>query len=180
MVPIFRLESDSESVGSAVLAGVGIIGDATGITDTQSMTMTGTIHGAERFITGIPFTEVEDGAAGFTTVPALGQERSTVTGRPLEDMSNLVVRAASARVPLPPELRPGLSTVTGRRLEDMPNPAVRAASARVPLAATDKADRPRAFRHAEAPASLAEARVAAEERVAAEASVAAEEGVAAE
>ena len=56
----------------------------------------------------------------------------------------------------------------------MPNPAVRAASARVPLAATDKADRPGAFRHAEAPASLVE------ERVAAEASVAAEERVAVE
>ena len=53
----------------------------------------------------------------------------------------------------------------------MPNPAVRAASAQVPLVATDKADRPRAFRHAEEPASLVEERVAAEEHVAGEASV---------
>ena len=37
----------------------------------------------------------------------------------------------------------------------MPNPVVRAASARVSSAATDKADRPGAIRHAEAPASVA-------------------------
>lgn len=43
----------------------------------------------------------------------------------------------------------------------MPNPAVRAASARVPSAATDKADRPGAFRHAEAPASVVAERVGA-------------------
>jgi len=47
----------------------------------------------------------------------------------------------------------------------MPNPAVRGAFARGPLAATDKAGRPGAFRHAEAPASLVEERVAAEASV---------------
>ena len=148
MVPIFRLGSVSESVGSVVLDGVGIIGDAIGITDTQSITTTGTTPGPERFITGAPSTGVEEGAAGFTTAPAQ---------------------------------RPGLSTETGRRLEDMPNPAVRAASARVPSAATDKADRPGAFRHAEAPASLVAGRVAAvEEHVALEERVVAAEGVVAE
>jgi hypothetical protein len=72
----------------------------------------------------------------------------------------------------------------------MPNPAVSAASARVPSAATDKADRPGAFHHAEAPASVVAERVAervltveehvpAEERVAAEERVVVEERVAA-
>ena len=66
--------------------------------------------------------------------------------------------AELATVPAP---RPGLSTETGRRLADMLHLAVRAASARVPSAAMGMADRPRAFRHAERPASVAERRVAA-------------------
>ena len=60
-----------------------------------------------------------------------------------------------------PAQRPGLSTETTRLLEDTLNPAVRAASARAPSAATTRADRPGAIRHAEAPASVAE-RAAAE------------------
>ena len=43
----------------------------------------------------------------------------------------------------------------------MLNRAVRAASARAPSAAIGRADRQRAFRHAEAPAWVAEQRVAA-------------------
>ena len=43
-----------------------------------------------------------------------------------------------------------------RRLEDTLHPAVRAASARAPSAATSMADRQKAIRHAEAPASVAE------------------------
>jgi hypothetical protein len=51
----------------------------------------------------------------------------------------------------------------------MLNPAARAVPARAPSAATTMADRPRAIRHAEAPASVAEQRVAAvaEQRMAA-------------
>ncbi len=62
-----------------------------------------------------------------------------------------------------PAQRPGLSTGTPRRLEDTRNPAVRAASAQVPSAATIMADRPGAFRHAEARAWVVEQRVAAED-----------------
>ena len=54
-----------------------------------------------------------------------------------------------------------LSTETGRRREDTLHPAVRAASARAPSAASRRADRQRAIRHAEAPASVAEHRAVA-------------------
>jgi len=62
-----------------------------------------------------------------------------------------------------PAQRPGLSTGTSMRLEDTRNPAVRAASAQAPSAATIMADRPGAFRRAEAQAWVAEQRVAAED-----------------
>ena len=57
--------------------------------------------------------------------------------------------------------RPGLSTATPRLLEDMLNPAVRPAPARGPSAAIPMVDKQEAIRHAEAPASVAEPRVAA-------------------
>ena len=71
--------------------------------------------------------------------------------------------------------RPGLSAETQGRFEDTLNHAVRAGFARALSAATGMADRQGVFRHAEAPAWVAEQRApaVAEERVAAE-----EEGVA--
>ena len=56
---------------------------------------------------------------------------------------------------------------TGKRREATLNPAVKAASAPVPLAATAMAGKPRAIRHAEAPASAAEQRMAEEDLTAA-------------
>ena len=141
-----RSESASESAGSEVLDGAGVIGDSIGITDTQCITTAGTTPGAARFITGTISTEEEAGAAELRA----GAQRR-------EQASGTSARAAeSTTVPAQP---PGLSTETRRLLEDTPNPAVRAASARAPSAATTMADRQGAFRHAEAPASVAEQRV---------------------
>ena len=139
---ISHSDSASESVGSAVLDGAGVIGDSTGITDTQCLAAAGTTRGAERFITEAVSTAAEAYAAELMVRAA-----------------ELMAHAAdSGRQP------PGLSTETGRRLEDTLNPAVRAAHARAPSAAMSMADRPRAIRHAEAPAWVAEQRVAAAER----------------
>ena len=63
--------------------------------------------------------------------------------------------------------------------EDMPTHAVRAASAQVSSAVTDQADRPGAFRHAEAPASVAAESVVVEESVVVGERVVAVAGVAA-
>jgi len=79
--------------------------------------------------------------------------------------------ARAAELTTVPAQPPGLSTETSRRLEDTLNPAVRAAHARAPSAATSMADRPGAFPHAEAPAWVAEERVAALGLVAAVAGV---------
>src|ERR1035441_6193938 len=134
----------SESAGSEVLDGAGAIGDSIGVADTQCTTMAGTTPGAERFITGAISPAAEAHAA------------------------ELMVRAADAAeltaVPAQ-QPQPDLSTETGRLLEAMLNPAARAAHARAPSAATTMADKPRAIRHAEAPAWAAEQRVAAAERV---------------
>jgi hypothetical protein len=117
------------------LDGAGVIGDSIGVADTQCTTMAGTTPGAERFITGAMPTEQEARAAELMADAA---ELTTV-----------------------PAQRPGLSRETSRRLEAMLHPALRVASARVPSAATAMADRPRAIRHAERPASVAEQRAAA-------------------
>jgi hypothetical protein len=58
-----------------------------------------------------------------------------------------------------PAQRPILSVETTGLLEDTLNPTVRPGPARALLAATTMADRQGAFRHAEAPASVAEGRV---------------------
>ena len=55
----------SESAGSAVLDGAGVIGDSIGITGTQSTTTAGTTPGAERFITGAISTEEAGERGGF-------------------------------------------------------------------------------------------------------------------
>jgi hypothetical protein len=62
-----------------------------------------------------------------------------------------------------PAQRPILSVETTGLLEDTLNPTVRPGPARALLAATTMADRQGAFRHAEAPASVAEGRVVAAE-----------------
>jgi hypothetical protein len=155
-------EPASESVGTAVLDGAGVIGDSIGVADTQCTTMAGTTPGAERFITGAMPTEQEARAAELAAaaaefVPAPTQGTGPGTWADAVELTT---------VPAQP---PGPSTETGRRLEAMLNPAARAAPARAPSAATTMADRPRAIRHAEAPASVAEQRVAAvaEQRMAA-------------
>ncbi|MGB9486137.1 MAG: hypothetical protein WCD04_08525, partial [Terriglobia bacterium] len=71
------------------------------------------------------------------------------------------VVARAAEFPTVPAQRPELSTETGRRREDTLHPAVRAVSARAPSAASRRADRQRAIRHGERPASVVEQRVAA-------------------
>ena len=137
-VPTCRSEWVSESVGTAVLAGAGVIGDLTGITITRFITTADTSPEAERFITAAAITAAED-------LMALG--------------AGLAVSVAALM--LAPALPPGLSMETVRRLEDMPNRAVRAASVRAPSAAMSMADRREAFRHAEARASVAAGRAAA-------------------
>jgi len=71
------------------------------------------------------------------------------------------VGARVEEFPTVPAQRPERSTETGRRREDTLHPAVRAASARALSAASGRAGRQRAIRHAEAPALVAEQRVAA-------------------
>src|SRR5208282_61011 len=121
--------------------GAGVIGDSTGITDTQGLAAAGTSPRAERFITGAISPAAEAHAAERT--------------------------AHAAELTAVPALPPDPSTETGRRLEAMLNPGGRAAHARAPSAATTMADRPRAIRHAEARAWVAEQPVAAERVVAA-------------
>jgi len=78
-------------------------------------------------------------------------------------MPNPAVRAAPARFfSSGASARP--SNGNRQRLEDMRTRGQSSVRS-VPLAATDTVDRPGAFRHAEAPASLAEERVAAEASV---------------
>jgi len=141
-----RSDSPSESVGSEVLDGAGVIGDSIGVADTHSITAAGTTPGAGRFITGTPSTEAEGRAAELSPVAELlagAAEFTTVAAQP-----------------------PGLSAETPRRREDTLHPTAKAARARAPSAATAMAERPGAMRHVEAPAWVAE-RVAAEDLTAA-------------
>jgi hypothetical protein len=153
----------SESVGTAVLDGVGGIGDSIGAADTHSTTAAGTTQGAGRFITEAISIEEQACAAGLTVsavelTPAALPYPGLLTG----------TSANAAEFTTVPEPCPGLSTETPRRLEDTPNRAVKAASAQVLSAATGTVDRPGAFPHAEGPAWVAEHRVAAVEHLAAE------------
>src|ERR1039458_2258106 len=144
---IFHSDSASGLAGSEVLDRDGVIGDSTGITTMRSLTTAGTFPRAERFITGAISTAAERDAA---------QSRA----------AELMARAGgSTTVPV---LRPGLSMETGRRLEVMLNLAVKAACARALSVATTMADRPRAIRRAEAPASVGQQRLTAEGHVAAD------------
>lgn len=151
-----RSDSASELASSAVMDGAGLIGDSIGEVDTQCITTAGTTPGATRFIIGAISTE-EQARAEALTVPAaeLLLAPTQGTGHPTGPA------AGAAESTTVPARRPGLSTETPRLLEDTPNPVVRAASARGPSAATTMADRQGAIRHAEAAASVVEARVAA-------------------
>src|SRR6266849_1903327 len=129
----------------------------------------GTAPGATRFITATTTIEVEMRAAeliataaditatGAGIVPAAMKGTGLQMGTP----------ERAAEITTAPAQRLRLSTEPPRLLEAMQNPAVRAASARAPSATTTMADRKGAFRHAEAPASVAEERVAAEDPAAA-------------
>jgi len=139
----FRSEWASESVSSGVMDGAGITGGSIGITDMPLLAAAGTTPGATRFITGAASTEAEGRAVELTTVAA----------------STEVERRAAELTTVPAQ-RPERSMETGRRREDTLHPAVRAASAQAPSAASKRAGRQRAIRHAEAPASVAEDRVA--------------------
>jgi hypothetical protein len=154
-VRISRSESALESASSAVLDGAGLIGDSIGITGTQYITTAGTTPGAPHFTIGAISTEEVADAAELAPAPA-----GTSQG--------------AAEFPTVPAQRPDLSTEAPRLPEDTLHPAVRAASARAPSAATTMEDRQGAIRHAEAPAWVAEQRVAAVvDRVAAEVDLAA-------
>jgi hypothetical protein len=132
------------------------------------MTMTGTTPGATPFITGTTSTEVaakvravNTGAAKLGAAKLMATVAKLVTtptkrlGRPTK------TTAGAAGIPTVPAQRPGLSTETRMLLEDTVNPAARAAPARAPSAATNMAETPGAFRHAEARALVAEGRMAA-------------------
>ena len=154
---IFLSDSASESAGSEVLVGDGVIGDLTGIGDTQCLAAAGTTPGAGRSITGAIFIVGQAGAE--LTVGAVESHAAGV--------SAVELTAGAAEFTTIPAQLPGLSTETGRRLADTLHLAVRAASARAHSAATVMADKPGAFLHAEGPASAAADRTAVA-RVAAE------------
>lgn len=104
--PISHSESASESDGSAVLDGDGIIGDLTGITTPCCITTGDTTRAVEHFITGtisiagvVRGVGLMVGAAEFTTVLAVWTGLSMETARRLEDSLNRAARAASIRVP---------------------------------------------------------------------------------
>jgi len=139
-----RGAGDSESGGSAVLDGAGVIGDSIGITTMQCITTAGTTRVAERFTTEAISTEERVGAGDSTALvaePALDPMQGT-------DLAGTA--AGGAEFTTAPAQLPGLLTETSRRLEDMLHLAVRAASAQVPSAATTMGGRQRAFPHAEA------------------------------
>ena len=75
-----RSESASESAGSEVLDGAGVIGDSIGITATQCITTAGTTPGAERFITEAVSTEVEAHAAEAATAQRQAFRRKQAGG----------------------------------------------------------------------------------------------------
>ena len=67
---------------------------------------------------------------------------------------SIVVERGGAELSTVPEEGPDLLAEIDKRLGDMPHPAVRAAYAQAPSAATTTADKPAAFRHAGALASV--------------------------
>jgi hypothetical protein len=139
----------SQSVGSEVMDGAGIIGDAIGMTEPYFTTTTGTTLGVTHSITGTTSTGIEPNAVGLTatvvervTTPAKGAGLPTGTS------------AGAAKFTTIPAQQPGLSVEIPGLLVDTMNPVGRAASARGPSAVMTVADKKEAFRHAEAPASV--------------------------
>ena len=137
-----------------VLDGAGVTGGSIGITTMPGSTTAGITPGAERFTTGALLPEEQAGvvdltARGAELVHAGTRGTGLVTG-------GLAAEFTTVRVQ-----RLGLSTETGRLLGDTPNREARVGPARAPSAATTMADRREAFLHAEAPAWVAEGRVAA-------------------
>ena len=92
---ISHSESASPSGGSEVLVGVGVIGDSTGITTTQGLTMAGITRGAEPFTTGAVLGEQD--------LPGVRGQRPGLSrgiGRRLGDTPHHAARAGYARAPL--------------------------------------------------------------------------------
>lgn len=158
----FRSELDSESDSSEDMAGAGVIGDLIGTTDTRFITTTGITREAARFTTETTITGAEASAADSTAIVA------EIVPAP---MLGTDLPASVVEKPTVPARSPGHSTETARRREDTRNRAVRAGPAQAPSPATTMADRREAFLHAEAPAWVAEGRVAEEEGMAAVAGI---------
>jgi len=138
--PTSRLESASESAGSAALDGDGAIGDGTGTTTTRSLTITGTTRRVGRFTTATITTEEEACAAEFVQEqrdlpPQQGRAPAFSTG---------------------PVQQPGPSRATRRLPEDTLNPEVKAEPARAPSATKATGESQGATLRAEAPASVEE------------------------
>jgi len=157
-----RSEWATELASSGVLDGAGLVGDSIGAADSRLLAAAGTTPGAPRFITGAASTGVGARGAEFPTAAASTE-----------------VEAQAADFPTVPAQRPELSTETGRRREATLHPAARKVSARAPSAPSRRADRQRAIRHGERPASAAEQRVAAVAVAEQNAVAVAEEGMAA-
>jgi hypothetical protein len=93
---IFRSDSDSELASSAVMDGVGIIGDSTGAAAMGCMTAAGITPEAPRFITGAISTVEAARVAERTSAPAHRVERSMEIPKLLEDTPLRGVRPARA------------------------------------------------------------------------------------
>ena len=91
-----------------------------------------------------------------TTAVAKRAASLTATAADFKATGEEIVSASAAAHPTVPAQRPDLSMAILRLLVATLNPTVRAASARAPSATTTTVDRKGAFRHAEAPASVAE------------------------
>ena len=155
----FRSDPASESASSEVLDGAGLIGDSIGVADTQLLAAAGTTHEVTRSITGTPI-EPEARGAEPPTAAASTAAGAQAAGW-LTVATSTEAGAQAGEFPTVPAQRRELSMETGKRREATLHPAVRAASARAPSAASGRADRQRAIRHGEGPASAAEQRVAA-------------------
>lgn len=151
-----RSEPALALASSAVLDGAGLTGDSIGITGTQLLTTAGTTPGAIHFITGAASTGGVPGEAESTVATGVEFAPAPTQGTDLSAGTSV----GMAELTTAPAQRLGLSMEIARLREDTLNHAVRAACARAPSAATTMAARPEAFRHEEAPASVAEADVA--------------------
>ena len=130
-----RLDSASESAGSAALDGDGAIGAGTGGTTTRSLTIIGTTRRVGRFTTATITTEAEARAAEFV------QER--------RDLPPVQRRAEFSTGPVQ---RPGPSRATLRLPEDTLSLAVKAEPTRALSAITIMVESLGAIRRAEASA----------------------------